>query len=368
MRILIRVDVVSAKPQKRWGQWPLVMATLIACSAPPQANLARAELPASTFDPAARRAVHAVPLQSTSVDDQTSWILEPDVPRIPKIAGLNGDLPPHIERRLSYAFDLAQRGSTYSSNGEFRAVIGLCALELDSRGGSTGHREAFRQGWIALDEANEFGGDQMDWHESADVRRLAANHVTPALQQAKGPVDSVEAVQTYFAFAEERLTYSCKDMPSASLAFYGLARTFGEPGMRATHAAAKSALLQRVALAIAPQNVLARNELGVLLAQHGHMAESENLFRQCIATNPRPETWRNLSIVYARRGDTANSQAALAAGESLASANHERIAMSSNAVAQNAAHNANGEPTDSKRKPSFLARLTLPSLHNPFRR
>ncbi|HEX5472299.1 MAG TPA: tetratricopeptide repeat protein [Lacipirellulaceae bacterium] len=322
-----------------------------------------AETPSVADDPASRRAVHARELPATSVDNETSWIIEPDVPRIPKIPGLDAQLPPHIERRLSYAFDLAQRGAIYTSNSEFRAVIGLCALELDSRSDGTSHRDALREGFVALEEADDFGGEQLDWHESADVRRVAADHTTAVLKGASRPVDSIEAVQRYYSFAEDRLATACRGVPGSSLAFYGLARTYVEPGMHATHAAAKAALLHRVALAIAPQNVLARNELGVLLAQHGQFAESEQLFRQCIATTPRTESLQNLSVVYARLGDMPDSKAALAASEALKSARNDDKApngSSTNAASEQSTKESGSN--DAKHKPSFLARLNLSSL------
>ena len=79
-------------------------------------------------------------MQNANVDGQMSWIIEPEVPRIPKIAGLDPQLPPHIVRRLSYAFDLAHR-APYTADSEFRAVLGLCALEMDAREGGTARRE-----------------------------------------------------------------------------------------------------------------------------------------------------------------------------------------------------------------------------------
>ncbi len=218
-----------------------------------------------------------------------------------------------------------------------------------------------------MEEADDFGGEQLDWHDSADVRRVAADHLTAVLKGATKPIDSIEAVQRYYAFAEERLTTACKELPGASLAFYGLARTYVEPGMHTPHSAAKAALLHRVALAIAPQNVLARNELGVLLAQHGQFAESEQLFRQCVATSPRPESWQNLSVVYARLGDSADSKAALAASHALAATQNNDAAAgrtSANARAEQTAKDKS-DSTNAKRKPSFLARLNLPSF--PFR-
>ena len=164
----------------------------------------QSQLPTNN-DPAANREIQAIPLQTSTVDGQTSWLIEPDVPRIPKVPGLDPQLPPHIERRLSYAFDLAQRGATYTADAEFRAVLGLCALEMDAREGGTARRESLREGLMAMQEADQFGGDQLDWRDAADVRSVAAGHVTPVLRQAQGPVDSIQAVQSYYVYAEQRL-------------------------------------------------------------------------------------------------------------------------------------------------------------------
>ena len=128
---------------------------------------------------------------------------------------------------------------------------------------------------------------------------MAAGHITPVLSQAHTPVDSIQAAQAYYAFAEQRLAYACDGLPEASLAYYGLARTIAVPGMKIANPNGKAALLHRVALAIAPQNMLAANELGVLLAHHGRLEDAERLFQQCVATDPTPENWRNLAVVYA---------------------------------------------------------------------
>ncbi|MEX2315997.1 MAG: hypothetical protein WD669_02525 [Pirellulales bacterium] len=347
----------------------LVVIGLAGCATPPVNNVAQTQVPQPEIDPAAQR-VQAVALESTGGDGQTSWIIEPDVLRIPKIAGLDSQLPPHIERRLSYAYDLAQRGATYSANAEFRSVLGLCALEVDARNAGTSHREALREGLIALDEADEFGGDQINWRDSADVRRAAAGHLTPVLSQnGQSPVDSIQAVQAYYAFAEERLAYACDGLPAASLAFYGLGRTFVVPGTQTTNAAGKAALLQRVALKVAPQNVLAGNELGVLLAQHGQLDDAEKQFRQCVATNATPETWRNLSVVYARKGNAEASRAALAAGESLAAGSPRAAVKPTRTEIEDQKAHPPDESAEIKQKPGFLARWNVvPEFPKLFRR
>lgn len=320
-------------------------------------------------DPAMNRRVQAIPLQSPGPDGETSWLIEQDVPRIPKIAGFERNLPPHIDRRLSYAFDLAQRGATYTADTEFRSVLGLCALELDAREGGVSHREAMRQGWIAIDEADQFSGNQVDWRDAADVRTVAIGHVTPVLRGAQTPVDSIEAVQAYYAYAENRLAYACHGVPGATLAYYGLARTILVPGTAVSHAAGKAALLHRVALIVAPQNVLSANELGVLLAQHGQLDDAQSIFQQCVAIEASPETWRNLSVVYARQGNQVASRSALASAEQLAAKN-ERTAMADVNSQRRASHLSNdGEREKGGNRTGLISKLNfIPKLSNPFRR
>jgi tetratricopeptide (TPR) repeat protein len=295
---------------------PLSVALVFTCAAVAGEPFAAGN---AVSDSQPKRNIRATALPSTSVDGQTSWILEPDVPRIPQIAGLKPQLPPHVERQLSYAFDLAQRGATFSANGQFREVLNLCALELDARAGGTSRREALHEAWAALEEADDFNTGRLELWDTAQVRLAAASHRTSVLKdRATRADDSIQAVQAYYAFAEKRFTYACRELPGASLAFYGLARTFVVPGTQVPQAAGKAALLQRVALAIAPQNVLARNELGVLLAEYGQLNEAERQFQECLATSPTPEAWRNLAVVYARKGDRPASQKAMAAADALA--------------------------------------------------
>jgi tetratricopeptide (TPR) repeat protein len=337
------------------------------CGQAVAADAARSAHPAAQVP--ARRNVQAIPLPATSVDDQTSWIIEPDVPRIPVIAGLDPQLPPHVQRRLSYAFDLAQRGATYSANAEFRAVLGLCALELDAREGGTSRREALRQAWRALDEADDFSGDRIGLADPEQVRIVAAGHETPVLNRDVKPVtDSIQAVQAYYAFAEERFTYACRGLPGASLALYGLGRTSVVPGSQVTHAAGKAATLHRAALAIAPQNHLAGNELGVLLAEHGQLDDAEQLFRQCLAMNPTPETWRNLAVVHARQGDRIASQAAFAAADALDARNSGAAQSAQHTPLVDGGSAAASDSADATQKQGLFERFNLSKLRSPFRR
>lgn len=357
----------------RWGLSLTLTFTTCGCAiSSPDKQITKVETPTAETNPAPQGTVQVVGLETSNPDGQTSWIIEPDVRRTPKVAGLDPQLPPHIERRLNYAFDLAQRGATYSAATEFQAVLGLCALELDSRDGQTQHRDALRQGLVALDEADQFGGEQVDWRDSADVRPIAATHSTPVLngqdQKSQIPVDSIQAVQTYYVFAEERMSFACQGLPGASLAYYGLGRTITVPGSHVANSAGKAALYHRVALKVSPRNVLAGNELGVLLAKHGQLAEAEKLLEQCVAIQPSPETYRNLAIVYARQGDQTSSKAAAKAGETLA-ANKRHSTTAANASVASQINKGDGVNVQSETKAGDSKRFHFADkLPNIFRR
>ena len=159
-----------------------------------------------------------------------------------------------------------------------------------------------------------------------------------------------------------------------------------DPGSRTANAVAKAAVLQQTALAIAPQNVLASNELGVLLAEHGQLDEAEKMFRQCVATNATPEAWRNLAVVYARKGDQASSRSARASGDALAKAGpaatkpvgtdslagatwtsapvtQTQFVKSDSATNQsNSGSDGTSDSTNPQSKPSLMERINLSSM------
>jgi tetratricopeptide (TPR) repeat protein len=344
--------------------YSLALATALAgCASTSATKVAtQPEVPAASDAPTSRN-VQAVSLETSAADGQASWLITPGEPRVPKIAGLDAPLPPNIEQRLNYAFDLAQRGATYSASAEFEAVLGLCALELDTRDGGTSHRDALRQGLIALAEAEDFSGERVDWRESADVRSIAAGHTTttPA-KNSDAPVDSIQAVQAYYVFAEERLSYACGQLPGSSLAFYGLGRTIMIPDSSVTHAAGKAALYHRVALTIAPQNTLSGNELGVLLAQYGRLDEAEKLFQQCVATSGAKESYQNLLAVNARKNNERADPGVVTAGQvpAMADASETVLASAETPVTPaTSAPSSTSQPDTKQTEPSAWGKLRL---------
>lgn len=310
--------------------------------------------------------VRAVELPSASNDGQQTWLVEQNRQRVPEIRGASERLPYHIEKRLEYAFDLAQRGATYTATDEFKAVLRLCAQELDARENGTRCREALSAGWLAIQEADEFTYSQQSLRDSLDVRRLAVGHATPGVKDAPAPVGAAEAIQRYYTYAEQQLAGACKGLPRSSVAFYGLGRVYSTPGREVLNPRGKAALLHRTALDVAPQNSLAANELGVLLAQHGQLDIAQALFHHALETGETSQTWRNLAVVYERKGDMPSSRTALASAERIDAQSHAALAARE-AQRQRQAEQSASDDDDKSKSPGFIAQfqsLRLPLLRS----
>jgi hypothetical protein len=59
----------------------------------------------------------------------------------------------------------------------------------------------------------------------------------------------------------------------------------------------------QAAMLVDPQNHLAANELGVLLARYEQWQEAKRVFLHSVAANPLPQTWHNLAVVHERLGE-----------------------------------------------------------------
>src|SRR5947209_6576071 len=89
--------------------------------------------------------------------------------------------------------------------------------------------------------------------------------------------------------------------------------------------APQSIVFHQAALAADGGNWLAANELGVLYARYGQLAEARQLLVHSITVHPHVEGWHNLAVVHHRLGETdlaqrAESQRQLLAQQSAKSA------------------------------------------------
>jgi len=285
------------------------------CALPGQRSTPDSEVAATAPEPPTQAGptnVQAVELASADGQGQTSWRIKPEVSVLPPVKGDKHSVPPHIESRMQYAFDLAQRGATYSAYSEFQSVLGLCAAELDAAEGKSARRTAIQEGFVAMEEAQDFSATPSQLSSGQiDVVRISASHRTPLQEQIKAESWTVEqATQAYYEFAMNRIAAACRGATAAPNALYGMGRTSALLDDSQSHGTLRALLLYSLALQLQPTHALAANELGVLLAQNGRLQEAEQALQQAAAIDGSRETWANLAVVYSRLGKVEESQLA----------------------------------------------------------
>ncbi|MDA1054896.1 MAG: hypothetical protein O3C40_31110 [Planctomycetota bacterium] len=208
---------------------------------------------------------------------------------------------------IDRGFVLAEKGAFYSAKSEFQQSLRTVAQALDTHFGGSRYSEALAAGWLALEEADDFAA-QSQRGPVVDVGLIVESHQTPLLKDyALDDVSPVLAMQYYFAFAQEQLVEACGQAPVASRALHGLGKIHTVLGEKSGSAerlhGPKAMAFQQAALATDPDNFLAANEFGVLLARFGRLHEARTVLQYSAACYPLPETWQNLSIVHQRLGE-----------------------------------------------------------------
>jgi tetratricopeptide (TPR) repeat protein len=236
--------------------------------------------------------------------------------------GLSAIPRQHAARHAGRGAELAGRGAVHTAEAEFLEALKLTAYALDAESGAAGgqHTEALTAGLTALREAGDFVAPGVPADLEAALAHTIASHETPILKSADPrALAPLRAVQSYYAFAEEQLAYAAGRSATASEALYGLARIqpLLAPAGDDMLADAKSLALHRAALAADPTNYKAANEVGVLLARRGNLAEAEAALRHSLSVHPETATRHNLAVVVARAGRAAAPVAAVEQSEDL---------------------------------------------------
>jgi hypothetical protein len=206
------------------------------------------------------------------------------------------------------ASSMAQRGMLYSARTELLQSLTLLAQALDAQHGTTTHAAALAAGLRALEEARDFSSRSGRSAETVDVAQIAAAHRTPQLHSAPLPNSPVVAQQQYFAIAQGQLATAVAGQPAGSQLLYRLGRL--QTAM-AAHDADPLALhgpqaiaFHQAALATDNRNWLAANELGVLYARYGQLADARQLLLHSVSIQPHVAGWQNLAAVHHRLGES----------------------------------------------------------------
>jgi tetratricopeptide (TPR) repeat protein len=205
-------------------------------------------------------------------------------------------------------FELASKGALYTARAEFLKALRLVAHALDAQDGTSRHADALADGWLALEEADDFIDRGLAVDRRIDVRAAIAAHRTVVLKEAPDTdLTPLVALTRYYSYAQEQLAAAVHREPTGSVALYGLGKvhaTLAAADAATTVAGAPKAIaLYQAALAVDSANALAAHELGVLLARCGQFDAARAALAHSASRGSHPETWRSLAFVLEQLGD-----------------------------------------------------------------
>ena len=232
----------------------------------------------------------------------------------------------HVKR----GFSLANRHAYFSARSEFVEALRMLATASDTREGSRRSGDALSAGLRALDEANDFIPGRAAVDGDLNLATIVSSHRTPGLKDDYATSNTTLARQKYYTYAQRQMADAIGSSRSGSMALYGLGRvesTLTQKNAQDNPAGLQHAVVyQQAALTVAPENHLAANELGVLLAHFGQNDAARDALTYSLRLHPQATAWHNLAIVNERIGDAARAQQARQQSDTLARQERERPA------------------------------------------
>ena len=219
------------------------------------------------------------------------------------------------DRQTHHGLDLAGRGAYFAARSEFITALRLVAQGLDTDGQTKIHGKSLAAALTALKEAEDFltGGARLE--ADLDLPAIIAGHSTPVLKDADiASVTALTALKSYFTFAQEKLAQAEGSEVAGSMALHALGKLHEElakgkgPGTKA--AEPKAIVFYQASLLVCPQNFMAANDLGVMLARNGNHEDARKMLEYSLSLYKQSNVWHNLAVVYEHLGRTDKARQA----------------------------------------------------------
>jgi tetratricopeptide (TPR) repeat protein len=211
------------------------------------------------------------------------------------------------DRQIRHGFELAGRAAYFAARAEFITALRLVAQGLDAEHQTTSHSQSLAAGLTAIKEAEEFIPTGSRMEADLDLAGIIGSHRTPVLKNSDAAaLTPMSALKCYFTFAQQQLAAAAGHEVAGSMALHGLGKLHAALAQNKTvsicSAESKAMTFYQAALLVCPQNYMAANDLGVLLAQNGNFAEARAVLEHSVAIRPGPAVWHNLAVVYQQLG------------------------------------------------------------------
>ncbi|MCA9262071.1 MAG: hypothetical protein KDA61_22795 [Planctomycetales bacterium] len=215
-------------------------------------------------------------------------------------------------QRIRNASALAARGAQFAARAELLAALRILTQAIDKRLGEARSTVDLAAGLRALDEAEDYYARGSALDAEFNVSAIAAAHRTPVASAPElAELMPQQAADLYYRFAQRSLGRALNGSPAGSMTLYSLGKLYSQLGKSEPEqhpdAQRRAFAFQQAALLARPDNDMAAHELGVLMAEAGHLAAAESLLGQVAQRQPHPVVYRNLASVQRRLG---NAQAA----------------------------------------------------------
>ncbi|MDZ7620839.1 MAG: hypothetical protein U1E05_27870, partial [Patescibacteria group bacterium] len=217
------------------------------------------------------------------------------------------------DRHTRRGFELAGRNAVFAARHQFIVAMRLVAQGLDTEHKTRTHSQALAEGLDAVREADDFIPRGARMEADLNMAAIIRAHRTPVLKQSDpGSLTPMVALKSYFTFAQQRLADAMHTEAAGSMALHGLGKLHGSaarnPAIELAAAEPKAVAFFQAALLVHPRNLMAANDLGVLLAQAGQWAGARQVLEYTVAVNPQSISWKNLTKVYRQLNDAPRAR------------------------------------------------------------
>ena len=153
------------------------------------------------------------------------------------------------------------------------------------------HGKSLAAGLTATERGGRFHPKRSRLEADLDLPGIIASHVTPVLKDAdKASVTTLTAMKKYLTFAQEQLAQAAGNEVAGSMALHALGKLHEElakgkgPGAKA--AGPKAMVFYQASLSVCPQNFMAANDLGVMLARNGNYEDACKMLEHSLFLMP----------------------------------------------------------------------------------
>lgn len=210
------------------------------------------------------------------------------------------------QAKIRRGYKLAQRGAYFAARAEFVETLRMIAEAKDQKRGASRRSTALANGLRALDEAADFAPRGTSIESRLDIDVIIASHRTPVAKEAGARLMPQPLSDLYYRYAQLQLGAAVAGEPAGSMALHALGKLYSQVGraepQRIAQAERRAFALQQAALLARSDNHLAAHELGVLLAEMGHLVDSEYILAQVASREPHPVVYRNLARIQRKLG------------------------------------------------------------------